>query len=109
MGQKIIALTDQDFTNRLKDAKLPVLVEFWASWCGPCKMLAPVLEEIAQDYGQRLQIAKVNVDENRETAEKFEIMSIPTMILFQNGNEVARIVGFRPKQDLVRFIEQHLT
>ncbi|HHV35219.1 MAG TPA: thioredoxin [Syntrophomonadaceae bacterium] len=108
MGEEIISLTDQNFTAHLKDAKLPVLVDFWAGWCGPCKMLAPVLEELAQDYGQRIQFCKVNVDENRETAEKFEILSIPTMILFQDGSEVTRLTGFRPKRELASFIGQHL-
>jgi thioredoxin 1 len=108
MGAEIITLSDGDFNAHLKDAKLPVLVDFWAGWCGPCKMLAPVIEELAQDYGQRIQIAKLNVDENRETAEKFGILSIPTMILFKDGNEVTRITGFRPKREIARFIDEHL-
>ena len=108
MGAEIITLSDRDFNAHLKDAKLPVFVDFWAGWCGPCKMLAPVIEELAQDYGQRIQIAKLNVDENRETAEKFGILSIPTMILFKEGNEVTRITGFRPKREIARFIDEHL-
>jgi thioredoxin 1 len=108
MGAEIITLTDQNFNAHLKDAELPVFVDFWAGWCGPCKMLAPVIEELAQDYGQRIQIAKLNVDENRETAEKFGILSIPTMILFKEGNEVTRITGFRPKREIARFIDEHL-
>ena len=108
MGEEIIALSDQDFTEHLKRAKSPVLVEFWASWCGPCQMIAPVLEELAQEYGQRMQVGKINVDENRETAEKFEVMSIPTLILFKDGQEVTSLTGFRPKPELVRFIDQHL-
>jgi thioredoxin 1 len=108
MGENIIALTDQNFSAHLKDVQLPVLVDFWASWCGPCKMLAPVLEEVAQDYGQRMQVCKVNVDENRVTAENFGIMSIPTMILFKDGQQVAKLTGFRPKRELVSFIDQHL-
>jgi thioredoxin 1 len=104
----IITLSEQNFTAELKNAKIPVLVDFWAGWCGPCKMIAPVVEEIAQDYGERMQVAKLNVDENPQISEKFEVLSIPTLILFQDGNEVTRFTGFRPKQDLVRLIDQHL-
>lgn len=104
----MITLNVQNFNTELKNAKNPVLVDFWAGWCGPCKMMAPVVEEIAQDYEGKIQVAKLNVDENTQIAEKFEILSIPTLILFQDGEEVARFSGFRPKQDLARFIDQHL-
>lgn len=104
----MITLNVQNFTDELKNANNPVLVDFWAGWCGPCKMIAPVVEEIAQDYGERMQVAKLNVDENPQIAEKYEILSIPTLVLFQNGEEIARFTGFRPKQDLVRLIDPHL-
>ncbi len=108
MGAEIVNLTDQDFNTQTKDAEQPIFVDFWATWCGPCRMLAPVIEELASDYEGKVQVARLNVDENRTTAEKFEIFSIPTMILFKGGNEVARIAGFRPKRDIARFLDGHL-
>jgi thioredoxin 1 len=104
----IITLADDNFAAELQKAELPVIVDFWASWCGPCQMLAPVLEELAADYSGRVLVGKLNVDENRRTAEEFRVLSIPTLIMFRNGREVARISGFRPKEELVRFIDQHL-
>jgi thioredoxin 1 len=104
----IITLNEQNFTAELKNAENPVLVDFWAGWCGPCKMIAPVVEEIAQHYGERMQVAKLNVDENPRISEMFQVLTIPTLILFQGGKELARFTGFRPKQDLVRLIDQYL-
>jgi thioredoxin 1 len=104
----IITLADDNFAAELQKAELPVIVDFWASWCGPCQMLAPVLEELAADYSGRVLVGKLNVDENRRTAEEFRVLSIPTLIMFRNGREVARISGFRPKEELARFIDQHL-
>ncbi len=108
MSGNIITLADDNFAAELQKAELPVIVDFWASWCGPCQMLAPVLEELAADYSGRVLVGKLNVDENRRTAEEFRVLSIPTLIMFRNGREVARISGFRPKEELVRFIDQHL-
>lgn len=97
----IIHLTAEDFENEIQHAEVPVLVDFWASWCGPCKMLAPVLEEIDQELGGSARICKVNVDEQPQLAAQFGIMSIPTLIFYKNGAETGKMVGVRSKQDIV--------
>lgn len=108
MSENIVTLTDQDFTTRIQGAELPVIVDFWASWCGPCRMMAPVIEELAQDYAGRMLVGKVNVDENRQTAASFGITSIPTLVLFKDGKEVTRFMGFRPKEEILRVFSEHL-
>jgi thioredoxin 1 len=109
MSDKVFNVTDNDFPNEVLQASIPVLVDFWASWCGPCKMIAPIIEQIAEDYDGKLKVAKVNVDENRETASKFGIMSIPTMVLFVDGEVVERYVGFMPKEKLKAQISNTLS
>ncbi|GAB3486851.1 thioredoxin [Amycolatopsis cihanbeyliensis] len=96
-----VAVTDSSFGEDVLSSETPVLVDFWATWCGPCKMVAPVLEEIASDHKDKLKIAKLDVDQNPETAREYQVMSIPTLILFQGGKPVKQIVGAKPKAALL--------
>lgn len=100
-------LSDSSFDEALFSSDL-LLVDFWAEWCGPCKMIAPILEEIGVEKKGRLEIGKLDVDDNMETARRYEVMSIPTLILFKKGQPVARLVGARSKSALLREIETHL-
>ena len=103
----IVHVTDQSFGTDVEGSGT-VLVDFWAPWCAPCKMIAPVLEEINQEIGNKLTIAKLNVDDNPSSAAKFGIMGIPTLLLFSNGKPVEKIVGFQPKANLMATINKHL-
>jgi len=98
-------LTDATFDSEIADASLPMIVDFWAPWCGPCRMVGPVVEEIAGDHAGKVIVGKVNVDENPATASKFGIMSIPTIILFKDGQMAKKVIGARPKADLEREFE----
>jgi len=100
--------TDATFANDVLQNDKPVLVDFWAEWCGPCKMVAPVLEEIASEHADKLQVAKLNIDENPGTARDYQIMSIPTMAVFQGGKIVKSIVGAKPKAAILRDLEAYL-
>ena len=101
MAGAVTTLSDSTFDETVASDGTPVLVDFWAEWCGPCKMIAPILEEIADEQGEALQVAKINVDEAGDIARRFEVMSIPTLILFKDGEPVKRIVGAKPKQALL--------
>ena len=101
-------VTDDSFTADVINAKVPVLVDYWAEWCGPCKSIAPILDEVSVAYNGRLQIAKMNVDENREVPSKFGIRGIPTLMLFKDGELAATKVGALSKAQLVAFIDGHL-
>jgi thioredoxin 1 len=101
-------VTDATFDADVLGSEKPVLVDFWAEWCGPCKMVAPVLEEIASEHGDKLTVAKVNIDENPEIARRYQIMSIPTMSVFSGGEVVRSIVGAKPKAALLRDLEDIL-
>jgi thioredoxin 1 len=105
MSGATVAVKDSDFEEQVIKSDLPVLVDFWAEWCGPCKMVAPVVEDIAGSMSGRLKVCKLNVDENPITAQSFGIRAIPTLILFKDGQTAARIVGVRSKADLEAEIE----
>lgn len=108
MGDSI-AISDAEFEEKVIKSDVPVLVDFWAEWCGPCKMIAPVLDEIATEMDGKLVIGKVNVDENQSTMMAYGIMGIPALLLFKDGEVVTRITGFRPKPQLLGEIEPHLS
>lgn len=105
---KPIAVTDSSFDQVVLQAEAPVLVDFWAPWCRPCLMVAPVLDELAGEYDGRLSIVRMDVDQNPKTATKYSIMSIPTLLIFKQGNPVSHIVGFRPKAELKRSLDAAL-
>ncbi len=106
---KPVHITDDTFEKEVLESDIPVLADFWAEWCGPCRTIAPVLEEIAQEYDGRLKIAKVDVDENQATPARFGIQGIPTLILFKNGEPVERLVGAMPKEQLLSQLRPHLS
>lgn len=103
-----VTLSDGEFATKVLNAEEPVLVDFWATWCGPCKMIAPVLEEIASELDGQLTIGKLDVDTNGVTAQEYGVLSIPTLILFKDGQPVDRIVGFKPKEALMDQLSRHL-
>lgn len=105
---KTMQIKDEDFQREVLESDVPVLVDFWAEWCGPCRAIAPVLEQLAEGYGDRLKVAKLNVDYNPDTAAAYGIRSIPTIIIFRDGEERERIMGALPKKDIVDVIEGSL-
>lgn len=102
----IVNVTDQNFGTETSEGV--VLADFWAPWCGPCKMIAPVLEELDGDMGDKVKIVKLDVDENQETASKYGVMSIPTLLVMKNGEVVDQVVGFKPKEELENTLNKHL-
>ncbi|MFA9407418.1 MAG: thioredoxin [Candidatus Dadabacteria bacterium] len=105
---RIIVLNDENFENEVLNSETPVLVDFWAQWCGPCRALAPVIEEIAEEYGDKLKVGKLNVDENPGAPSAFEIRSIPTLIVFKDGAVVDRVVGALPKNQITDLVDTAL-
>lgn len=108
MSGTILHVTDDSFEDNVLKAELPVLVDYWAEWCGPCKMIAPILDEISADYAGKMAIAKLNIDENPDTPPKYGIRGIPTLMLFKNGNVQATKVGALSKSQLTAFIDSNL-
>jgi thioredoxin 1 len=108
MADNITTLTDTNFNEEVKGSDQPVLVDFWAEWCGPCKMIAPILEEIATEQEGKIRIGKLNVDDAPATAQQFQVMSIPTLILFKDGEVQKRVVGARGKGQLLEEISEFL-
>jgi thioredoxin 1 len=108
MAGTITEVTDSNFQAEVIESDVPVLVDFWAPWCGPCRMVAPVLEEIAQEKGDALRIVKLNTDENQQTAIAYEVLSIPTLILFKNGQIAKKVIGAQPKRKLEAELEPAL-
>jgi thioredoxin 1 len=108
VSEKIIHITDDTFEQEVLQSQTPVLVDYWAEWCGPCKMIAPALDQIAAEYAGRLKVAKLNIDENQSTPPKYGIRGIPTLMLFKNGNLEATKVGAVSKSQLAAFIDSNI-
>jgi len=108
MNENIITLSDGTFDEEVLHAESPVLVDFWAEWCGPCKMIAPIVAEIATEYGDKLKVGKLNIDDNPDTPVKYGVRGIPTLILFKNGEVSASKVGALTKSQLVSFLDENL-
>ena len=109
MGANTPAVTDATFAKDVLQSDKPVLVDFWAEWCGPCRLVSPVLEEIASQHGEKLQVVKVNIDENPNVARDYQIMSIPTMSVFEGGKIVKTIVGAKPKAALLKDLAAYIS
>lgn len=105
MSNKIIHVNDSDFDTSVLKANGPVLVDYWAEWCGPCKMIAPILDELAEEYGEQITIAKLNIDENQQVTSRYRIRGIPTLMIFENGEHQATKVGAMTKSALKSFID----
>ena len=107
-GKFEIIVNDVNFKQEVLDSEIPVLADFWAEWCMPCKMIAPMIDEIAQEYSGKIKVCKINVDEAQATASSYDIMSIPTLMIFKGGEVVDKVVGAVPKNDLVSRVEKYL-
>lgn len=108
MGENVIEFTDQNFESEVLQADKPVVVDFWAEWCGPCKVIAPVIDELSEEYLDKVKFGKVNVDFNQQTAMKYGIRSIPSLLFFNNGSVVNQIIGSVPKDNIEKILKETL-
>jgi thioredoxin 1 len=108
MSGKIVQLDDATFDEHVKASEVPVLVDFWAEWCGPCKVIAPILEEIAEEQRDKLTVAKLNIDDSLDVTRRYDVMSIPTLLLFKDGEPQVRLVGAKPKAQLLQELAAYL-
>lgn len=103
-----VIVTDRNFAEEIENSTLPVLLDFWAAWCGPCRMIAPVVDQIAKDLSGKIRVGKLNVDENQLTAARFRVQSIPTLLILKNGQEVDRLIGLQSKEALIKRLQAYL-
>nr|WP_318779342.1 thioredoxin [Cysteiniphilum marinum] len=108
MMSQCINITDSEFESAVVNSEQPVLVDFWAPWCGPCKMIAPILDQVAEHYGEKLKIVKINVDDNQDTPAKFGVRGIPTLMVFKDGENVETKVGAVQKSQLIQILDKHI-
>ncbi|HEX6671739.1 MAG TPA: thioredoxin [Nitrososphaeraceae archaeon] len=106
--ETVISINTTQWDEKVLNSDIPVLVDFWAEWCGPCRMVGPIVEQLAQSLKGKVKVSKLNVDQNQDIAEKYNIQSIPSLVLFKKGNEIARIVGFSPKEKYEKFVNNAL-